>query len=113
MYQTIVEKLPPVRGVINGAMVLRDTSILNMSVDDLITVLRPKVDGSIYLDRLFHDVDLDFFVLVSSINCVIGNLGQAHLRPSAGSAAFARRLSMEEQSSARDIWSVSLAGLLT
>ena len=59
-------------------MVLRDTSILNMSVDDLITVLRPKVDGSIYLDRLFHDVDLDFFVLVSSINCVIGNLGQAN-----------------------------------
>ncbi|KXX79394.1 Lovastatin nonaketide synthase [Madurella mycetomatis] len=77
-YQKILDTLPPVAGVIHGAMVLRDTSIRNMTFDQLNDVIRPKVDGSIYLDRIFWDVDLDFFVLTSSINTVIGNLGQAN-----------------------------------
>lgn len=78
VHQKICETLPPIVGVMNGAMVLRDTSIRNMSFDELTDVIRPKVNGSIYLDRIFRDVDLDFFVLISSINCVIGNLGQAN-----------------------------------
>ncbi|KAK3317501.1 putative polyketide synthase [Cercophora scortea] len=77
-YQEICRTLPPIVGVIHGAMVLRDTSIANMSFDQLTDVTRPKVDGSIYLDRIFQDVDLDFFVLTSSINTVIGNRGQAN-----------------------------------
>lgn len=77
-HQKICESLPPIVGVINGAMVLRDISIRNMSFDQLTDVIRPKVDGSISLDRIFWDVDLDFFVLTSSINTVIGNLGQAN-----------------------------------
>jgi len=59
-------------------MVLRDVSIRNMSFSELIDVTRPKVLGSIYLDRIFYNTDLDFFLLISSINCVIGNLGQAN-----------------------------------
>ncbi|KAK3689258.1 putative polyketide synthase [Podospora appendiculata] len=77
-YKHISSTLPPVVGVIHGAMVLRDTSITNMSFDQLLDVTRPKVDGSIFLDRIFRDVDLDFFVLTSSINTVIGNRGQAN-----------------------------------
>jgi NAD(P)-dependent dehydrogenase (short-subunit alcohol dehydrogenase family) len=77
-HQKICDTLPPIVGVINGAMVLRDISIRNMSFDQLTDVIRPKVDGSISLDRIFWDVDLDFFVLTSSINTVIGNLGQAN-----------------------------------
>ncbi|GAW27324.1 putative polyketide synthase [Rosellinia necatrix] len=70
--------LPPIAGVIHGAMVLRDTSILKMTFEQLTDVLRPKVQGGLHLDRLFSTADLDFFVLVSSINCVIGNHGQAN-----------------------------------
>ncbi|KAF4625319.1 hypothetical protein G7Y89_g12847 [Cudoniella acicularis] len=77
-HQNICDSLPPIVGVINGAMVLHDISIRNMSFKELTNVIRPKVDGSIYLDRIFWDVDLDFFVLTSSINTVIGNLGQAN-----------------------------------
>lgn len=77
-HRTICDSMPPIAGVINGAMVLRDTSIGNMSMDQLTDVLGPKVNGSLYLDRIFAEVDLDFFVLVSSINCVIGNWGQAN-----------------------------------
>ncbi len=78
VHQTIVETFPPIVGVLNGAMVLRDVSVGNMTIDQVTDVIRPKVLGSIHLDQIFHDVDLDFFVLLSSINCVIGNVGQAN-----------------------------------
>lgn len=74
----ICETHPPIVGVLNGAMVLRDVSIRNMSFELMSDVFRPKVYGSIHLDRIFKDVALDFFILFSSINCVIGNLGQAN-----------------------------------
>jgi nucleoside-diphosphate-sugar epimerase len=78
VHEIIVNTLPPIVGLLNGAMVLRDTSIRNMDYEHVTDVIRPKVLGSIHLDRIFHDVDLDFFVLLSSINCVIGNIGQAN-----------------------------------
>ncbi|OQD61269.1 hypothetical protein PENPOL_c017G01328 [Penicillium polonicum] len=77
-HQNIVNTLPPIAGVLNGAMVLRDVSIQNMSFDQMSDVSRPKVYGSIHLDRIFATTPLDFFILFSSINCVIGNLGQAN-----------------------------------
>lgn len=41
-------------------------------------VTRPKVEGSIYLDELFQDTSLDFFVFFSSLAAVTGNLGQSN-----------------------------------
>ncbi|RDW86024.1 hypothetical protein BP5796_04349 [Coleophoma crateriformis] len=78
VYNSICATLPPIIGAINGAMVLNDIGIRNMTFKQLNTVVRPKVYGSIHLDRIFRDLDLDFFILLSSINCVIGNLGQAN-----------------------------------
>lgn len=78
MYQSIRASFPPVRGVIHGAMLLDDVSVQNMSFDQLMDVVRPKVYGAIHLDKIFQKVPLDFFVLTSSINTVIGNLGQAN-----------------------------------
>ncbi|KAF3018236.1 putative PKS-like protein biosynthetic cluster [Neopestalotiopsis sp. 37M] len=78
VYEEIHETLPPVQGVIHGAMVLRDTSIKNMTYSQFVDVVRPKVNGGINLDRLFHDIDLDFMVFVSSVNCVVGNVGQGN-----------------------------------
>ncbi|KAI8151832.1 hypothetical protein K4K49_009694 [Colletotrichum sp. SAR 10_70] len=78
VHQKIVSTLPPIVGLLNGAMVLRDVSVRNMQFDQVTDVIRPKVLGSIHLDRIFYDINLDFFVLLSSINCVIGNIGQAN-----------------------------------
>ena len=78
VHQTIVETFPPIVGVVNGAMVLRDVAVGDMTIDQVTDVIRPKVLGSIHLDQIFHDVDLDFFVLLSSINCIIGTAGQAN-----------------------------------
>lgn len=77
-HRQIRDVLPPIAGVIHGAMVLHDVGIANMSYAQFMDVVRPKVYGSIYLDRIFADVALDFFVLTSSVNTVIGNPGQAN-----------------------------------
>lgn len=78
VHQTIVETFPPIVGVLNGAMVLRDVTVPNMQFEQVQDVYKPKVLGSMNLDRIFYDVDLEFFVLLSSANCIIGNVGQAN-----------------------------------
>lgn len=69
---------PPIAGVANGAMVLHDMMFQGMPVEVMQKGLRPKVDGSNYLDELFHDEPLDFFILLSSLACVVGNSGQSN-----------------------------------
>ncbi|KAH8880972.1 beta-ketoacyl synthase domain-containing protein [Thozetella sp. PMI_491] len=78
LYETICETCPPIMGVVQGAMVLRDTTLRNMSFDQMVDVLGPKVDGSINLENIFHDSKLDFFVFLSSLVGVIGTIGQAN-----------------------------------
>ncbi|EXL67078.1 hypothetical protein FOPG_16777 [Fusarium oxysporum f. sp. conglutinans race 2 54008] len=75
---TTDSELPPLGGLMNGAMVLRDIPIRDMSLDDLTSVLRPKVNGSLHLDHVLGDTKLDFFILFSSMVNVLGNVGQAN-----------------------------------
>ncbi len=63
-------------GILHAAGVLRDGFILNKTTTDLDAVLAPKVHGTLYLDEVTKDEQLDFFVLFSSISGVMGNLGQ-------------------------------------
>ncbi len=76
--KTISASCPPIAGVVNGAMVLSDALFTGMSFDAMRDVLRPKIEGSYNLDQVFHNDDLDFFVLLSSGACVVGNSGQAN-----------------------------------
>ncbi|KAG5745013.1 hypothetical protein H9Q70_012287 [Fusarium xylarioides] len=78
VHQQIRETMPQIVGVLNGAMVLRDVSVANMTFEQLTSVIDPKVLGSENLDRIFYGDNLDFFVLLSSITCVFGNTGQAN-----------------------------------
>lgn len=61
-------------------MVLQDISIRDMSLEDMLTVTRPKVEGSLHLDQLFtlQDSDLDFFIFFSSAGSLIGRAGQGN-----------------------------------
>ncbi|THY17835.1 hypothetical protein D6D00_08357 [Aureobasidium pullulans] len=74
----IQHELPPLAGVCNGAMVLRDKSFLDMDVEDINVVLQPKVKGSQNLDEVLGNMDLDFFIFLSSCAASIGNPGQAN-----------------------------------
>ena len=59
-------------------MVLIDRTFHNMDYDTMVDVLKPKVDGSKYLNELFSQNTLDFFILFSSMSSVVGNSGQSN-----------------------------------
>ncbi|KAE8373286.1 putative hybrid NRPS/PKS enzyme [Aspergillus bertholletiae] len=77
VYHDIQASLPPVAGVCQGAMVLQDTLFVDLNMERMEKVLRPKVLGAQYLDEIFSDQPLDFFVFLSSMASVTGNPGQA------------------------------------
>jgi hypothetical protein len=58
------QQLPPIRGVIQGAMVLRDCMLDRMSLEDYLAVLRPKMHGTWNL-HAHLPTDLDFFLMES------------------------------------------------
>lgn len=64
-------------GIIHSAGVVRDDFILKKTALQFSEVLRPKVAGSDNLDLASAGMDLDFFILFSSIAAWAGNVGQA------------------------------------
>lgn len=77
-YTQIKSSMPPIGGIINGAMVLRDRPFLDTSYDDFEAVLAPKIPGTRNLDELFdEDEALDFFIILTSTTSIVGNIGQS------------------------------------
>ena len=78
LHEELSKTMPPIAGVINGAMVLSDGIFSGMSLETFEKVLRPKVCGSNNLDEVFSSKELDFFIMCSSLSAVVGNPGQAN-----------------------------------
>ncbi len=76
--EDIRASFPPLAGVIHAAGVLDDGALLQLSWPRFADVLGPKVDGAWNLHSLTEHLDLDFFVLFSSIAAVLGSAGQAN-----------------------------------
>jgi len=74
----IDESMPPLKGVLHAAMVLKDCLIQNLTDERVYEVWAPKVIGAWNLHKLTQDRDLDCFVLFSSLASVFGNGGQAN-----------------------------------
>ncbi|KAJ4011786.1 hypothetical protein NW752_004187 [Fusarium irregulare] len=72
------QETAPVDGVIQAAMVLRDTIFDQMSFEDYTTAVRPKVMGTWNLHNHFIRHSLSFFIILSSFVGVGGNGGQAN-----------------------------------
>src|SRR5579872_6971926 len=64
-------------GILHSAGMIADNFILKKTSAKFSEVLAPKVSGTFNLDQASKDLDLDFFVLFSSIASVTGNVGQA------------------------------------
>ena len=76
VHKQISTEMPPIAGVMNGAMILIDAMLINNAYADFEKTLRPKVDGTVFLDEVCSSDDLDFFIVFSSLAAVGGNLGQ-------------------------------------
>jgi acyl transferase domain-containing protein/NADPH:quinone reductase-like Zn-dependent oxidoreductase/acyl carrier protein len=70
--------LPPVRGVIQTTVVLKDSTLDNMSAEVFNSVLEAKSHGTLNLRRVFGSDALTFFISCSSVVNVIGTSGQAN-----------------------------------
>ncbi|KAM5483533.1 Type I Iterative PKS [Microsporum canis] len=68
--------LPPIRGVINGAMVLDDTVLERMTFEQWSNGVRPKINSSWNIHT--HLPNLAFFVMLSSVAGVAGHMSQAN-----------------------------------
>ncbi|PNP38755.1 hypothetical protein TGAMA5MH_09320 [Trichoderma gamsii] len=102
----VKQSSPPIKGMINCAMDLKDGIYNNMTAKDWNLSLRPKLKATRNLHELLP-ADLDFFVCLSSIAGIIGNRGQAnynagnnyqdalmHHRAASGLAATSLNLSL-------------------
>lgn len=70
---------PPIRGVIQMAMVLRDVPFEKMTHDQWVESTRSKVQGSWNLHVLFEGpAELDFFIMLASVAGIVGNEAQAN-----------------------------------
>jgi hypothetical protein len=71
------DSMPPIRGVIQAAMVLDDVLLDNMTVEQWRTATTPKVQGTWNLHKLLPK-DVDFFVMLSSVVAIVGNIGSSN-----------------------------------
>ncbi|KAH8797946.1 putative polyketide synthase [Xylogone sp. PMI_703] len=69
-----IKDLPPVRGIIHGALYLRDSLLVNATFEDWQKITRPRIQGAWNLHELLPDVD--FFINLSSFLGATGNIGQ-------------------------------------
>ncbi|XP_055839922.1 fatty acid synthase isoform X2 [Episyrphus balteatus] len=73
-------ELGHVGGIFNLAAVLRDGLIEDQTKEDFEAVCKPKIEGTINLDKLSRELcpELDYFVCFSSVSCGRGNIGQTN-----------------------------------
>ncbi|KAL8923195.1 MAG: hypothetical protein Q9208_004758 [Pyrenodesmia sp. 3 TL-2023] len=74
------EASPPIAGIVQGAMILRDKPYETMTLDEWRTVLYGKVAGTWSLHQVSQEQEkpLDFFTMLSSISGIIGKKGQSN-----------------------------------
>ncbi|CAG8887928.1 unnamed protein product [Penicillium egyptiacum] len=75
--QQCATDLPPIAGVVQMAMMLRDTLFEKISYTDWTQPMRPKIQGTLNLHNYFSPTHpLDFFIICSSISGIFGYPGQ-------------------------------------
>ncbi|MCY8910324.1 amino acid adenylation domain-containing protein [Bacillus atrophaeus] len=64
------------QGIIHCAGMIQDNLVINKSIEEIHSVVSPKVNGTMHLDEASSKESLDFFMLFSSISH-LGNAGQS------------------------------------
>ncbi|WP_020588915.1 hybrid non-ribosomal peptide synthetase/type I polyketide synthase [Desulfobacter curvatus] len=77
VFKEIAGTLPPLKGVFHLAGVVDDGLITRLNWDQFSTVITPKVSGTRNLHHLTRNLDLDYFVMFSSVVSLLGSPGQS------------------------------------
>lgn len=78
LVRAIQQRLLPLRGVFHAAGVLDDGMMAQLDAARFHAVMAPKVAGAWHLHAAAQAVELDWFVLFSSVTAVLGTPGQAN-----------------------------------
>lgn len=68
--------LPSIHAVLHCAGMTSDSLLAYKQGKQLNTLFEPKVNGAIHLDRATQHLNIEHFVLFSSVSAVLGNVGQ-------------------------------------
>ncbi|HHK5566515.1 TPA: SDR family NAD(P)-dependent oxidoreductase [Bacillus thuringiensis] len=70
--------MPEIKGIIHAAGTLKDKMIMDQTWEDFVEVLNPKVIGTMHLHNALKNQEIDFFIMLSSITSLLGNVGQSN-----------------------------------
>ena len=69
---------PPLRGIVHAAADLSAAPVIDLQPAQVQAMLRPKLQGTVLLERLARSQGLEFLVLFSSTTALLGATGLAH-----------------------------------
>jgi len=78
LMETIRNELPSLKGVVHSAGVLDDGILAQLNWDRFAPLFEPRVYGSWLLHEYTKSLELDFFILESSLLSLLGSAGQAN-----------------------------------
>jgi acyl transferase domain-containing protein/aryl carrier-like protein len=78
VFKEVSADLPPIRGIIHAAGVVKDAVLTQQTPELFSQTLAPKVRGAWNLHHLTQACPLDFFILYSSAASLFGSPGQAN-----------------------------------
>ncbi|MCE9543408.1 MAG: SDR family NAD(P)-dependent oxidoreductase [Verrucomicrobia bacterium] len=76
LFSRIRESMPPLGGVIHGAVKWEDAVLQKLTESQLSAALDAKAEGAWNLHEALSGTPLDFFVMISSVSALVGNPGQ-------------------------------------
>lgn len=76
--EDIIKTYGNINGIIHSALVLRDIVLKSMTEEDLREVLQSKTTSSLVLVDVVKELSLDFLLFFSSIQSLLGNIGQSN-----------------------------------
>lgn len=74
--ETVRKRWGRVNGVLHAAGQMDGELVLHKLEEKFASILQPKIEGTVLLDELTADEELDFFVLFSSTSAYLGDIGQ-------------------------------------
>lgn len=78
VFDEVRHKFGSINGIIHAAGILQDALILNMDSEKFYSVLKPKMLGTVFADKLTENDPVDFMILFSGFVSYVGIMGQSN-----------------------------------